>query len=223
MSDLLQEVDEIMRQERMKKLWDENKNYIITFVVGTILLTALVSGYRSWNTSQQHKQTAELSTLQTAENYPENILSADKLKLRGGLRGIAYLNAGNAFLAEDKTDEALQIFQKASADKGIPTDLRSLAVLMNVRLASNTEGADTKELLSLLTPIAGSSGNAYAPQAHLEMALLQAHKLGDYEKAQAHLTEILETPNVPETLYNRARDLSGLYRLKQSQKDAEND
>jgi hypothetical protein len=53
MSDIFQEVDEIMKQERMEKFWKQNGAWIIAFIVLTILGTAAISGYQYCNAGVQ--------------------------------------------------------------------------------------------------------------------------------------------------------------------------
>ena len=48
MTDLFAEVDEALRQERVAKLWQEYGRYLIGFIATLILLTALISAYKSW-------------------------------------------------------------------------------------------------------------------------------------------------------------------------------
>lgn len=216
MADLFREVDEVMRQERIEKFWKDNAGLIIAFIAGTILLTAAYSGYKSWNQSVNEEQTAQFLDLKADENFPQNILESENLDLRPGLRGLTYLNAGNAFLQADKPDEALKIFERAAQDKDLPADLMALNALMYVRLASNAENPDYAALKSTLVPIAGNTSNAYAAQAHLELAIIEAHGFENYDQAQAHLNAILEGKNIPQTLDQRARSLHSLYELKKT-------
>lgn len=220
MADLFQEVDDIMRQERMTKFWKDNAPYIIAFVLGTILLTAAVSGYRSWDAGVKEKQTQEFLSLQDAENYPENLLT-ENLDMRAGLRGITYLLGGNAFMQQDKIENALTLYQKVASDKKIPEDLRGLGALMAARIGGpGKEGnkENVEALLSALKPIAGSSSNPWAAHAHLEIAVLLAHGEENYEQALAHLNAVLDAPNLPDSMYNRANALQKLYTSKASQK-----
>ena len=78
MADVFQEVDEMMKQERVEKFWKENGRWIIAFVVLTILGTALMSGYKSWNKSVQEKQTGELIAFLDAEDFPNGLDDAIK-------------------------------------------------------------------------------------------------------------------------------------------------
>jgi len=215
MADLFREVDEAMRQERIEKFWAENKAYIIGVILGTILLTGLISGYRSWDQSVKEKQTAALIALQESPDYPTNILETQNLDFRSGLRGITLLQAAGNFLDQDKTEEALTLYKRAGQDKDLPDDLRHLGILMSVRLLTDNEDADGKALLEQLSPLVSDTKSPWVHHARLEAAVINAHKLGDYNAAIAHLNAVMDTPNLPESLSARAGALAHLYSLKQ--------
>ena len=213
MADLFREVDEAMRQERIENFWQENRVYIIGFIAGTILLTAILSGYRAWNTNVEQKQTSALIALQDAADYPENILNAEKLEMRSGLRGVALMQAAAAFMNQDKTEQAITLYQRVAADSSIPNELQHLGILMSVRLLGNQEDQSGETLLKTLLP-ALKSNSPWLPHARLEAAVINAHKLDDYETAIKHLNEVQDTPGLPESLYERARALHHLYTME---------
>ena len=62
MSDLLREVDDAVRAENMKRLWDEHKYAIVTGVAALILGTAAMSFWNNYQYSQNQKHTAEIIT-----------------------------------------------------------------------------------------------------------------------------------------------------------------
>ncbi len=221
MADLFREVDEAMRQERIEKFWAENRIYIIGFVLGTILLTGLISGYNSWNNSVKEKQTALLVALQEAPEYPANILEAEKLKMRAGLRGITQLQAAGTFLDQDKRDEALTLYERVGEDKKLPDEFRHLGILMSVRLLSNDEAQDGNALLDKLSPVLKANKSPWNAHARLEAAVINAHKLSNYTNALAHLNAVQDTKNLPDSVYERARALSHLYAIEQKQTSSE--
>lgn len=224
MADLFREVDEAMRQERLEKIWQENKTYIIGFVVGTILLTGILSAYRSWNASVHEKQTATMIAMQEAPDYPENILNTEKLKLRGGLRGIALLQAAGTALSQEKTEDAIALYDRAGADNGIPDDLQHLGIIMSTRLMAEQDEPNPDALIEKLSPVVKSSKSPWAQHARLEAAVIHANLRNDFAAAKALLNTILETENLPESLYQRAQSLNHLYSLKlqtQTQSEAE--
>lgn len=217
MSDLLTEVDEMMRQERMAKLWKTHGNTLIGFVVLTILATALISGYRAWNNSVKEDHTDQLIALVDAPNFPANIASED-VDLRGGQRGVALLTAAGALVNEDKKEEALSLYGQAAQDNGIPDDLRQLAALMHVRLLSGSElSPGNADLISKLQSIAGDDGSPWRYYAHLEIAALYASD-DDYDAARRHLEQVTSAADATDNLIENARTLDHLYRLRQNER-----
>jgi len=214
MADLLQEVDDVMRQERMEKFWQENKLYIIGFIVGTIVLTGILSGYRSWDNGVKEKQTAAIIALQDDETYPENVLKAD-LDFRSGLRGIALMQAAATALGEQKTETALKLYQRAAGDSGLPDDIRQGAAIASANLSLDTnEEIDGQALLTSLQDVTQDNKSPWQAHAHMLSAVIQAHKLDNHAAAITHLDEALKTPDLPQSLQERINALKHLYTLK---------
>lgn len=218
MADLLQEVDEVMRQERLEAFWKENRNYIIGVIVGTILLTAAISGFRSWNNSVKESQTAQLVALQQADNYPQNILETEKLDMRGGLRGIALLQAAGAFMEDDQQEEALKLYDRVGTTKGIPAEFRHLGALMTVRLMIDKEDSNGKALLEKLRPAIKDKNSPWQNHARIEAAVISAEKLNDYDGAVIYLQDVQDAEDIPASLKTRAAALAQLYALKNQDK-----
>lgn len=216
MSDLLQEVDEIMRRERMAALWKDYGGYLIAFIIATIIMTGIISGYKSWNLRVQEEQTATLMTLQASADYPQNILVAENLDLRPGLRGIALISAAGKLIDLDRSEDAKALYGRAAADEKIPNDLRALAVLMQIRLSDDAQTPEEAEKhLAQLASIWNDKKSPWAAHARIEAAIITAHALGNYAGAREHLNAVQDTPDLPETLYLRARALDHVYALKQ--------
>lgn len=221
MSDLLAEVDEMMRQERMVKLWKEHGNTLIAIIVAIILGTALSAGYKSWNKSVKESGTAALITALDDPSFPANI-SAEELEMRPGLKGLGLLSAAGTYLSEGKTDEALELLTQMEADKSIPDDLRDLAIISAVRIQAAQEEppADLTERLSTITK---NSKSPWRYHAHLESAVILATHQQKYAEAIEHLNAITDTPNLPASLYNKARALDRVYALKQYEESKESE
>jgi len=203
MSDLLAEVDEAMRQERMEKFWHENKTYIIAFIALTILSTAAMSGYRSWDAKTKIKQTEEVIALQESADYPSNIIDAE-LKVRPSLRGITLLSAAGRFMEQDKPEEAAKLYARLAADTKIPAEFQDLGVLMDVRLKMDNDSAQNAELLAALQPVLKSK-SAWKPHAQIDAALLEATQ--NPQKSLELLNAVSDTEGLPPSLYERAQKL----------------
>ena len=55
--DLMLDVEESLRQERLKKIWDEYGSSLITGMILAVLITAFIVGWRSWNQKVDRAQT----------------------------------------------------------------------------------------------------------------------------------------------------------------------
>ena len=217
MSDLLREVDDIMRQERMAKIWNEYGLYIIGFVIGVIVLTACVSGYKTWNISVREAQTAQVLAFQEASDYPQNVLALEKANLRGGLKGVLYMSAAGMFVSQDKEDEALTLYERTAADENIPAEFSHLAELMIVRLAMDKDDADSALLLERVARVYEDKKSPWAYYARLEAALIYAHLEKNYTAARAQLAVILSASGTPSSLVERAEALDHVYGLKEQE------
>ena len=208
MSDLLAEVDEAMRQEKLEKFWHENKSLIITFIVATILSTAAISGYRTWDANTKAAQTAELIALQDASDYPSNIIDSD-LEFRAPIRGIALLSAAGQFMEQDKPQEAQKLYARLAGDSKIPDQFRHLGILMNARL-NQTTGKDlqTGDILAALHPVLNGK-SPWKAHAQIDAAIIEAEQ--NPQKALELLNAVADTPNLPQTLYERAQKLHHIY------------
>ena len=204
MSDLLAEVDEAMRQERLQKFWDENGTFIILFVILTIFSTGAFSAYRAWDNNTKISQTSELIALQEATNYPSNIIEAD-LDFRSSIRGIALLSAAGTFMEQEKPEEALKLYERLAGDTKIEDKFRHLGILMSARLnIVKDEAPSNEDILASLEPVINSK-SPWKPHAQIEAAILQADT--NPKKSLELLNAVSDTLDLPETLYERAEKL----------------
>lgn len=210
MSELIAEMNEAIRQERMERFWKENGNTLIAFVIATILATGMVSAWRSWDAKAKIAGTEIIMALMEDKTFPDNIKNAE-LNVRGGLRGIALLNGAQEYIRDKKPAEALALYERAANDKGVPAELRDMAVLMQVRL---TEKRDDENLIKALAKVAGNSKSPWQYHAKLEAAAIAAEKK-DYDRARLYIAGVLDQQAVPETLYKKAQALDHVYALRQ--------
>lgn len=216
MSDLLQEVDDMMRRERMERLWKEHGNFIIGGVVTIILATAVFSGIKSWNAHVRQSQTESLITALEDKDF-----TTKAQELAGeygpGLKAITLLNAAAKQIQDGKKDEALALLKAASEDSGAPDDLAGLAVITASRLAPADQQGDYADKLEA---VAKNSASPWAYHAAIEVAVMKAAK-GDYKAAREHLLTVLSLPEdkamATPGLVERARALDSVYAAKQKQ------
>jgi hypothetical protein len=212
-NNLLLEVDEAMRWERIEKLWQRYGNFVLAFILLTIVATALTSGWNAWNDHVRSKDTATLVTLLEDKNFPDNI-KPEALHMRAPLRGMALINGAGAYMQAGKTAEAAKLYEQAANDKSIPREIRALALLMQARLLS----ADTKsqaDLEEILKPVLKDKKSPWQSYALMEAAAYAANRKADFPGARAYLKQILDKEDAAPSLRAKAEALDRIYAAKE--------
>ncbi len=214
MTDLLRDVDEMMRQERLKALWVTYGNYIIGGLLALILVVAGQQGYAFWSKKQAEKTAAAISTA-LLDKDPAAALSSYAAQTTGNARAAAAL-----LVLHQKSDAAetaktlLDVFHDRSADH----TLRDLAGLSWARLAAGNTDTSTNDIRSILTKIIARPGSLYAAVARLDLAALLAHREHEFKTARDTLAPILQDKNIPETLRERAAAMDMMYAQNTTEK-----
>ncbi|MGQ0527912.1 MAG: hypothetical protein ACT4OY_07810 [Alphaproteobacteria bacterium] len=212
MTDLLAEVDDMMRRERVEKIWRDHGPKIVALLVTVILGTALYSAWNAWETHTKTRDTDTLLTLMETSAFPHNI-DPQNLDMRGGTRGVTALIAARSLLIRKENDRALAVYESVSADRGIDPELRQLGTLMKVRLLSPKDGADMPALREELEDVYKDKASPWRHHARLEAAVLAA-AAKDYKGAQDILGPLLKEEDLPETFIAKARALNHVYGLR---------
>lgn len=223
-NDLIHEVEESLRQERIERLWKEYGPYIIAGVVLAVLLTGIMSGWRTW---QEKTNMAATTALITAFDGEASGVPAavDKImpSLKGGQRAAADLTLAGMLMSDGKAAEALKRYQAVASDKAAPDVYRDLAELFAVRLewSMKPDKAGAEGFLKRLAPMVADDKNPWRGHARIQAALIAAHALSDYFTAQEYLNPITraQPSEFPPSLKERAKALEHLYALQQVQSD----
>lgn len=216
MTDLLAELDDQMRAERMQQIWNRHGKTIIACLLGIVLATALYSGHKEWDLRQKTKDTEAMFSVLKHEDFPNNVTAESKLDLRPSMRAIVMLNAAGAYLQKEEGKEiASSLYEALNTDNSIPEEFRDLATLSQVRLKLSMETIQPADALEKLKPLLDNDKGAYVSQALIEAATLHA-ALKEYGKALALLDRVNARVNLPDTIYLKARTLVHVYSLKQS-------
>lgn len=218
MADLFAEVDEMMRRERLEKIWRDYGTYIMAAIAAVILSTGAWSAYRSWSQNVYESQTAALITAMESEN-PAAALQTAARDMRPGLRAIALLTAAGTLSGEGNTEEAIALYQRAAEDEAIPEDLRGIATLSYIALASSGEISPEQrtQFQNDLKKIWSSGNNPWRFHARLQAAILHAGE-DAYEQAAALLEPALEQgPQMPASLNAKINALHHVYALQSRQ------
>lgn len=207
MTDIFREVDEALREDRVKAIWNRYGRLIVAGAVAIVLGTAAFVGWRSYSQSQAQSQTRALvDAQQQAAADPQNAASiyaavaadssADRAALARLLEARADLDAG-------KRDEAGKTYEQIAGDSGVNPVVRDLARLYAV--TARLDDGDPAALDTELAPLA-ADGSPWRASAR-ELQGLLALRQGDKAKAREIFEALAKDPASPPGVRSRADQL----------------
>ena len=210
MSDVFREVDEAVRREQLKKLWDRYQ-YLIVAVV--FLVVVGVGGWRVYEW-QQVRQADRLGTqFENAIALADAGKNDEAEKIFGQIaadgtpayRALARIRQAAA-LAQTNPAAATEMYRQISADTGVEQVLRDLASVRAAGLLIDAGSyADARKLLE---PLA-QPGRDFRHAAR-ELLALNAWKAGDRAGATKWYAAILTDPEAPASSRTRVEMLIAL-------------
>lgn len=214
MADLLKDVDDMMRQERLMGLWATYGNYIIGGVLALILGVALNQGVQSWSHARAASDTALLQTA-LQDSAPAAALAKLAADQGGGNTAARalILSAARDVQAGD-TKSAQEKLLTARNDASAAKDLRDLATLQWVRLSMSDKDADAPALQAALKPLMADEGLPFAWAARLEAAVIAGDLQNDPQMAVQMLTPMVDHIGLPASMAERAAALISVYQNK---------
>ena len=133
MSDIFQEVDEEVRREQLKKLWERYGTYIIAACILVIVAVGGWRGYQWWEAKRAAETGAAFEqavTLAESGKRQEAEAAFAKLATDGtaGYRVLARLREA-AELGQTDRKAAVKAYDEIAADKSVGTVMQDLAAL----------------------------------------------------------------------------------------------
>lgn len=214
MTDILREVDEAVRADKFKRLWDEHGIALIVGAVALVIGTAAHSGWNAWSMHQKKEHT---SALLTALEQPKPIeamttLTADGV---GGSEVITLMTGAAKALEAKDYPAALKFYDQVIASKGAPDLYRDLAIVQKTNLLLDTKAdAAAADLLKMIDQVANNASSTWQGQALLTRALVKMHKADDSKGAIADLQLLTSKTDILDSLRQRAQALLDVYQLK---------
>ncbi|MBD8892753.1 tetratricopeptide repeat protein [Roseibium litorale] len=208
MSDIFREVDEDIRQEKYRRLWDRLGPWVIALAV---LIVVGTGGYRGWIYWQKGKSEAAGDVFFEAVRLSETGDSAAaQAKLNelsqstGGYPVLARMREASELALNGKKAEAIEAFDAISKDGSVENALQDIARLRAGFLAVDTE--DYAAVSARLEPMSGT-GEPFRAGAR-EILALAAWKAGDTEAARRWIGMIEEDTGTPSDISRRVTILS---------------
>lgn len=210
MSELFDEVDEEVRREQLKKLWDK---YSLYFIALMVLVVAAVGGWRGYQYLEAKKAAEAGAVFEKAVELSEQGKHAEAetafadlaAKAPSGYRTLARLRAAAEASARDPK-AAAKMYDDIAADSGVGSEWRDLARIRAAGLLVDSASyADIQQRLET----SAEPKSTFRHSAR-EILALSAWRNNDMTAARKWVDAIAEDGETPPGLRSRAEALQAL-------------
>ncbi|KWV61196.1 hypothetical protein AS156_25575 [Bradyrhizobium macuxiense] len=210
MSELFDEVDEEVRREQLKRLWDKYSIFIIALAV---LIVAGVGGWRGYQYLEGKKAAEAGAAFDHAVELSEQNKHAEAeaafadlaAKAPYGYRTLARLRMAAEVATRDQP-AAAKLYDEIAADRSVGRSEQDLARIRAAQLLMET--TTYPNMLQRLEP-ATAKDSTFRHSAR-EMLALSAWRANDATAARQWLDQIANDGDTPPSLRSRAEALQAL-------------
>lgn len=210
MTDIFQEVDEEVRRERLKKLWQQYGNHVVALCIVIVAAVGAWRGYEYWQVKKEGEAGAAFESaalLAEAGKHKEADAAFAKLAAEGtaGYRVLARLREAAELTQTDKK-AAVAAYAGIIADNSAGQAIQDLAAVRAGLLLVDT--APYSEIRTRLEALAAPDRTFH--HTAREILALSAWKAGDTTAARQWADMILTDPLTPASTRSRAEVLTEL-------------
>lgn len=217
MTDIFQEVEEDIRRERLKSLWDK---FGLVIVLIAVLIVAVTAGYKGYQYFKTRSERAAGDTFLTAlddatdgnSEKAAEALTAFAQDAPGGYPILARFRAASEQALAGNMDASVGEFDTLAADTKLSNRQRDLARVRAGYVLLN--GGERSEIEKRVTPVA-SVGGPWQDAAR-EILGLAAYQDGDLAAADKWFGEISEDAGANRDLRSRVQLMSELISAEQA-------
>ena len=205
----IREVDEDLKNENMKKLWDKYGLHMVVLVVVALSLAVGFEGIKAWHVKKIQTRSDSFAyalNLEAQKKYQESNEMFDFIsgKDYGIFVDLAKMQKANSLLEQDKKEEAFAVLAEIIDNKKFNPRLRHAAI---IKLASyKLDSAPTEEVEQLLSPISSDAQNSWYVSANDLLALLRLRD-GKKDAAIEIYNNLLENANTSEEMKIRIKNI----------------
>lgn len=205
----LQEVEEDLKNESLKKLWDKYGLFVIIFVAAALTLAVSYESIKSWYIRRAENWSNAYSialVLQNQGKYEESIDALNMIinKKFGPFASLAKMQQVNVLLDSGKQDLALNKLSEIIADKSFNPELRDVAIVKLASFKQNT--ASREEMENLLSSITSQPQNSWYGTAQSMLAGVSLRD-GDKAKAKDIYEQLLKNNDVSDDFKNKIKNI----------------
>lgn len=211
MSELFDEVDEEVRRDQLKKLWDK---YSILIIALAILVVAGVGGWRGYQYLEAKKAAEAGAAFDRAVELSDQNKHAEAeaafadliTKAPSGYRTLARLRMAAEVATRDQP-AAAKLYDEIAADRSVGAPEQDLARIRAAQILMET--TTYPNMLQRLEATATSKDSTFRHSAR-ELLALSAWHANDAAAARQWLDQIANDGETPPSLRSRAEALQAL-------------
>jgi hypothetical protein len=208
-SDIFNEVDEEVRREQLKKLWERYSNLIIGLAILVIAAVGAWRGYEYWEARKAAEAGAAFEAAQKLSDEGKHAEAEEafgKLAAQGtsGYRALARMRQAAELGATDPK-AGIAAYDAIAGEPG-PAMIRELATIRAAFLLLDTAKLD--EMTQRLEPLT-QKDNAFRHTAR-ELLALSAWRNGDGAAARKWAEAAVDDPEAPQGIRSRVEVLNSL-------------
>ncbi|MDI1228661.1 MAG: tetratricopeptide repeat protein [bacterium] len=205
MSDVMHEVNDELRQQRLEAFWIENRNWIIGGIILAIMTTAGLTWWRGYEYKQNMARTTQLIAAVKADDA--KVLTDFATASGKNHAALAKFSAAGLHVKSGNIARAAELYAEIAGSMSVDRELRDLAKILSLNIRLGTE--DPKKLHKELSSMSGNN-EPYRYTA-LEMDALVYAAEGNMKDAAAKLEAISSSADAPEDSRLRATTLHEFY------------
>lgn len=210
MSEIFNEVDDELRKEQLKKIWDKYSVYIVALAVLIVVGVAGWRGYEYFATQKAYKASAAFdaaAALSDDKKYAEAEAAFAALAADApvGYRALALLRAA-AEAAKRDAAAGVKLYDAIAADSSVGANERGLATVRAAALLVDSGSYD--DMVKRLNA-AAQAGGIYRHTAR-EFLALSAWRVKNVAETRKWLDLIAEDGETPASLRSRMDALQAL-------------
>lgn len=210
MSDIFSEVDEELRREQLKRLWERYGLLFVLLILAVIVGIGGWRGYQHFEAQKAAKAGAAFEAAQTLSDQGKTQEAIDafaKITQDGtsGYRLLARLREA-AISGQRDAKAGAAAFDAVAADNSVPAPLRDLASLRAAQLL--VDSLPYADIRTRLEPLAEPS-RTFRHTAR-ELLALSAWRSGDAAAARSWSDQVMSDAETPATVRARVETLTAL-------------
>lgn len=204
----IREIDEELKNEKIKKIWDKYGLFIIIFVVAAVFAAVSFESFQAWKDKRNQEMSdtfAYALNLQNQGRYAEakEVLVSLQNSDRGIYSDIAKMQEASLLVEQNQLQDAMKVLENITQNEDFNPQIRDIATL---KLASfKLKDAPAEEIKTLLAPL--TADQSVWKNTAKELLAMLAVREKDFQGAKNLYQEISESPEAADTLKARAQDM----------------